>query len=70
MESNDLRTTLRSAGVQDTFIDPLVEGGWTADQFGMMASSITEFDSCLTDLFDESLGECLVLQQKAALRLG
>lgn len=70
MDSNNLRAVLQGAGVQDTFIDPLVEGGWTADQLGMMAHSITEFDDCLKELFDESLAECITLQQKAALRLG
>ena len=35
----------------------------------MAATSIAEFDSCIPDLFDASLVECLTLQQKAALRV-
>ena len=68
MEDTTLQSILQSVGVQSTFIDPLVEGGWTVGQLGMVAQSIDEFDNCLSDLFDSALVACITIQQKAALR--
>ena len=70
MKDNSLRSILQSSGVQDTFIDPLIEGGWTADQFDMMAQTVTEFEDLFVEILDKSLLECITIQQRAAIRVG
>lgn len=63
-----LAELLARANVQQTFIDKLIEDGWTTELFAVAASSIDQFDQVLPEIL-RHLDRTLTPIQRAGFRL-
>eukprot|EP00435_Cladocopium_sp_Y103_P073418 s313_g43.t1 len=60
-----LSEILVAANVSPQHVDQLVNDGWTTDHFAVCASSLTDFDQVMSEIFDEPLTPL----QKASLKV-
>ena len=61
----DFSQILSSANVSPSQADQLIQDGWTAEHFAVIATSLEEFDTAINEIFPEDKS----LMEKASLRL-